>query len=135
MSEGIFHLVLARTSDDGGKGLSLFACPDDKSAITVARIEDKLGLHASPTCQLVFDGAEAELLGEEGQGLAAMFTLMNHARLDVALQGVAHAARARDVASAYAAERVQGRNADGQPATLDQHADVSACSTRFANWR
>ena len=129
MSEGVFHLVLARTSDEGVKGLSLFAMRDlradgSRNAAAVTRIEEKMGLHASPTCQLVFDGAEAELIGAEGQGLKAMFTMMNHARSDVALQGVAHSARAHDVASGYAAERVQGRRADGAPAVLSDHADV-----------
>lgn len=129
MSEHILHLVLARTSDDGIRGLSLFLCPSDTgngagNSISVARIEEKMGLHASPTCHLVFDAAEAELIGEEGKGLAAMFTMMNHARTDVALQGVAHAARAFDIASSYAAERLQGRTADGKEARLDQHADV-----------
>ncbi|MBO9465456.1 acyl-CoA dehydrogenase family protein [Tropicibacter sp. R15_0] len=129
LSERILHLVLARTSDNGVKGLSLFLCPctradGSRNAVTVTRIEEKMGLHASPTCQLAFDGAEAELIGEEGKGLAAMFTMMNHARLDVSLQGVAHAARAHDIAATYAAERVQGRGADGQPVTLDHHADV-----------
>ncbi|MBE1297649.1 acyl-CoA dehydrogenase family protein [Phycobacter azelaicus] len=129
MSDKILHLVLARTSDNGIKGLSLFLCPctranGSRNGITVTRIEEKMGLHASPTCQLVFDGAEAELIGDEGQGLMAMFTMMNHARADVALQGVAHAARAHDVAASYAAERQQGRDADGQPVTLDGHADV-----------
>ncbi len=129
MSDRILHLVLARTSDNGVKGLSLFLCPSERldgrrNGVTVTRIEEKMGLHASPTCQLAFDGAEAELIGQEGQGLMAMFTMMNHARLDVALQGVAHAARAYDVASRYAAERVQGRGADGAPATLETHADV-----------
>jgi hypothetical protein len=129
MSEHILHLVLARTSDHGVKGLSLFLCPSERAdgtrnAVMVTRIEEKMGLHASPTCQLAFDGAEAELIGEEGQGLLAMFTMMNHARADVALQGVAHAARAHDIASSYAAERVQGRNSQGEPVTLDHHADV-----------
>ncbi len=129
LSPRIQHLVLARTSDEGVKGLSLFMCPShlndgSRNAVSVTRIEEKMGLHASPTCQLAFAGAEAELLGEPGQGLMAMFTMMNHARADVALQGVAHAARAYDVASTYAAERVQGRGADRQPVTLDQHADV-----------
>lgn len=129
MSDRILHLVLARTSDNGVKGLSLFLCPsekadDSRNDVVVTRIEEKMGLHASPTCQLAFDDAEAELIGEEGKGLAAMFTMMNHARADVALQGVAHAARSYDVASAYAAERQQGRNADGTSATLDQHGDV-----------
>lgn len=131
MSEGILHLVLARTGsmEDGSRGLSLFACPShladgSRNRISVLRIEEKLGLHASPTCQLAFDGAEAELVGEEGMGLKAMFALMNHARLDVALQGVAHAARGADLAQRYAAERRQGRDASGQPVTIDRHADV-----------
>ncbi|MCI5075114.1 acyl-CoA dehydrogenase family protein [Oricola sp.] len=128
-SEGILHLVLARTSDEGIRGLSLFLCRSHKedgtrNGVTVARIEEKMGLHASPTCQMVFDGAEAELIGRPGEGLKAMFTLMNHARLDVSLQGVAHASRACDIARSYAAERVQGRGPDGAAATLDQHADV-----------
>lgn len=129
MSKRILHLVLARTSDNGVKGLSLFLCPCTRSdgsrnAVTVTRIEEKMGLHASPTCQLAFDDAEAELIGEEGQGLAAMFAMMNHARADVALQGVAHAARAYDIAASYAAERVQGRGLDGASTTIDKHADV-----------
>ncbi|WP_269585876.1 acyl-CoA dehydrogenase family protein [Roseibium sp. Sym1] len=129
MSEKIHHLVLARTSDDGLRGLSLFICPGtlgdgSRNHVSVTRIEEKMGLHASPTCQLSFDGAEAELVGEAGAGLKAMFTIMNHARTDVALQGVAHAARATDIARSYAAERVQGRGSDGAPVTLDHHADV-----------
>lgn len=123
MSEQILHLVLARTGADGIKGLSLFLCPKQPAA-RVTRLEEKLGLHASPTCQMVFDDAQAELIGEEGAGLKAMFTLMNHARLDVALQGVAHATRAAQIATAYAAERKQGRNPDGHPAMISDHADV-----------
>jgi alkylation response protein AidB-like acyl-CoA dehydrogenase len=132
MSEGILHLVLARTGPaaEGTRGLSLFACPSDlpdgsRNGISVTRIEEKLGLHASPTCQLAFDGARGALVGTEGGGLRAMFAMMNHARLDVGLQGVAHAARAADLARAYAAERRQGRGPDGQPATIDRHADVA----------
>jgi alkylation response protein AidB-like acyl-CoA dehydrogenase len=131
LSEGIFHLVLARTgaAEAGVKGLSLFAClshlPDGhRNAVRVTRIEEKMGLHAQPTCQLAFDGAEAELIGAEGAGLAEMFTMMNHARIDVALQGVANAARAGQIARAYAAERVQGRGPDG-PVTIDRHGDVA----------
>lgn len=130
LSEGVLHLVLARTGDmeTGVKGLSLFACPSvhadgSRNAVRVTRIEEKMGLHAQPTCQLAFDGADAELVGAEGQGLKAMFELMNHARVDVALQGVAHAARAHDVATRYAAERVQGRDREG-PVSIDQHGDV-----------
>lgn len=131
MTDGIFHLVLARTGDaeSGVKGLSLFIClshlPDGtRNPITITRIEEKMGLHASPTCQMAFDGARAELIGVEGEGLKAMFTMMNHARIDVALQGVAHATRAHDIAATYCAERVQGRGPDGQAVTLDQHADI-----------
>lgn len=129
MSEGILHLVLARSGEDGIKGLSLFACPSvvagERNAVSVTRIEDKMGLHAQPTCHLAFDGAHAELIGVEGKGLAAMFTMMNDARLDVALQGVAHAARAADIARRYASERVQGRDKAGHPITIDGHADVA----------
>ncbi|WP_108260423.1 acyl-CoA dehydrogenase family protein [Mangrovicoccus ximenensis] len=130
LSGGILHLVLARTGapEDGVKGLSLFLCPsadaEGRNAVTITRIEEKLGLHASPTCQMAFDGARAELVGQEGAGLMAMFTMMNHARLDVSLQGVAHASRAAQVAAAYAAERMQGRRPDGSPAALADHPDV-----------
>ncbi len=128
MSDDILHLVLARSgaANSGTKGLSLFLCSksDAGNAIRVARIEDKLGLHASPTCHMIFEDAPAQLIGEEGGGLAAMFTVMNHARIDVALQGVAHAARALAIAAAYAGERTQGRKPDGTPAKLSDHADV-----------
>lgn len=132
MTDNILHLVLARTGapEDGTRGLSLFACPaiaedGSRNAVTVTRIEEKLGLHASPTCQLAFDGAQAELVGAEGAGLKAMFAMMNHARLDVGLQGVAHAARAADLAKAYAAERKQGRGGDGAAVSIDRHPDVA----------
>lgn len=128
MSEDTLHLVLARTGGEGVKGLSLFLCPSHqdgtRNAVTVTRIEEKLGLHASPTCQLAFEGAQAELIGEEGAGLMAMFTMMNHARLDVSLQGVAHAARAAHIAMDYATERKQGRKAGGSEAVLADHPDV-----------
>ena len=96
MSDDILHLVLARTSDDGVKGLSLFLTGRTMAGdtIKITRIEEKLGLHASPTCQMAFDDAPAELVGDIGGGLAAMFTVRNHARIDVSLQGVAHATRA-----------------------------------------
>lgn len=125
LSEGILHLVLARSGaqEEGLKGLSLFACAAG-AGVKVTRIEEKLGLHASPTCHMVFDGAEAELIGEEGAGLKAMFAIMNHARIDVGLQGIAHAARAAQLSRAYAEERVQGKRADGAPAVIADHADV-----------
>lgn len=128
ISDDILHLVLARTGsdEDGIKGLSLFLTSRSGagSSIKITRIEEKLGIHASPTCHMIFDAAPAELVGSEGEGLRAMFTLMNHARLDVALQGVAHASRAHQIASAYAEERKQGRKADGSSANLVDHADV-----------
>ncbi|MGP6087135.1 acyl-CoA dehydrogenase family protein [Antarctobacter jejuensis] len=128
LSDDILHLVLARTGtvEEGVKGLSLFLTSRSAAGATikVTRIEEKLGLHASPTCQMAFDAAPAELVGTEGAGLKAMFTLMNHARLDVSLQGVAHASRAHAIAAAYAADRRQGRRADGSDAVLTDHADV-----------
>lgn len=128
-SKNILHLVLARTGPEGTRGLSLFACPallpdGRRNTIRVARLEQKMGLHASPTCHMVFDGCSGEMIGDPGKGLAAMFLLMNHARLDVALQGVAHAARAHAIAQDYARARQQGRTPDGTPATLAQHPDV-----------
>lgn len=126
LSPHILHLVLARTgpAGSGTRGLSLFLCRD-QDGISVTRIEEKMGLHASPTCQLAFDDAPAELIGKEGEGLKAMFTMMNHARLDVALQGVAHAARAAEIARLYATGRRQGKRADGTAAVLADHADVA----------
>lgn len=130
LTQRILHLVLARSGEasSGTRGLSLFMVPSHhqdgtRLPVSITRIEEKMGLHASPTCQMLFDGAPAELLGVEGEGLKAMFTMMNHARLDVALQGVAHAARAGHIARDYAATRKQGRVA-GEPVTLDAHPDV-----------
>lgn len=128
LSDDILHLVLARTGakDDGVKGLSLFLTSKKAagSTVTVTRIEEKMGLHGSPTCQMAFDACRAELIGEEGAGLSAMFVLMNHARLDVSLQGVALAGHAHRTAKAYASERKQGRRKDGTDAILTDHADV-----------
>jgi len=126
LSDRIVHLVLARTGPlaDGVKGLSLFACPShrpdgSRNALRVLRIEQKLGLHASPTCQLRFEAAQAHLLGAAGDGLKAMFVMMDHARLDVAMQGVAHGAHAHALATAYARQRHQR----GRP--IIAHADVA----------
>jgi len=130
LSDEVLHFVLARTGapDSGTRGLSLFLCPAIIDGVTngvsVTRIESKLGIHASPTCQLAFDGARAELIGSENAGLKAMFTLMNHARIDVALQGTAHAVRASDIARTYAEMRTQGRGDNGAPAQIVDHPDV-----------
>jgi alkylation response protein AidB-like acyl-CoA dehydrogenase len=132
LTQNILHLVLARTpgAPAGVKGLSLFLCParlDDgsRNAVSCLRLEEKMGMHASPTCQLAFDGARAELLGGEGRGLACMFVMMNTQRIETALQGVGLAEVAGQRARAYAAERLQGKAADGKgPVTINRHADV-----------
>ncbi|MCX7176590.1 MAG: acyl-CoA dehydrogenase [Proteobacteria bacterium] len=132
MTDNILHLVLARTpgAARGVKGLSLFLCPaaladGQRNAVSCVRLEEKLGLHASPTCQMAFDGARAELLGAEGQGLAHMFVMMNAQRLDVAVQATGLAEIAGQRSRAYAAERRQGRAGDlPSPAPIQRHADV-----------
>ncbi len=130
LSENILHFVLARTgpAEKGLAALSLFACQKlhDGAAngVKILRVEEKLGIHASPTCHMRFDKARAELIGEEGAGLQSMFTLMNHARIDVALQGVAHAQQSYQLANAYAMERIQGRKKDKSPARLSDHSDI-----------
>jgi hypothetical protein len=133
MTHNIVHLVLARLrgAPAGVRGLSLFVCPavaDDgvRNAVAVVRLEDKMGMHASPTCQLAFDGATAELLGAEGEGLARMFTMMNAERLDVAVEAIGLAEVAAQRALHHAAERRQGR-APGSAEPVDpirRHGDV-----------
>jgi alkylation response protein AidB-like acyl-CoA dehydrogenase len=121
LADNIVHLVLARTpgAAPGTRGLSLFAVParlvgpdGQLGAINQLRcvaLENKLGIHASPTCVMEFDGAVGELVGQEGGGIRAMFTMMNTARLSVGTEGVGLAERAYQVASAYAGQRRQGR--------------------------
>jgi alkylation response protein AidB-like acyl-CoA dehydrogenase len=116
LSENIVHLVLARLPDApaGPKGLSLFLVPKfytdgRRSAVVCERIEEKMGLHGSPTCVMRFDEAHAQIVGEPGRGLNAMFVMMNAARLHVALQGVGLLDAAWQKANAYAAERRQMR--------------------------
>jgi alkylation response protein AidB-like acyl-CoA dehydrogenase len=118
----IVHLVLARLPDasEGVKGISLFLAPKflvDESgkpgagnALRALSIEHKLGIHASPTCVMAYEGAAAELVGQPGQGLAQMFTMMNAARLNVGMQGVGIAERAYQQALAFSLERKQGRS-------------------------
>ncbi|WP_353473829.1 acyl-CoA dehydrogenase [Salipiger sp. H15] len=125
LAENIVHLVLARLPDapEGVKGLSLFLAPKflpaadgspgARNAVTATRIERKMGLHGNATCEMVYDGAEAELLGGPNQGLAAMFTMMNEERISVGLQGYAQAERALQGALTHARERRQGRAVTG----------------------
>ena len=139
MVENIVHLVLARLLDapPGVKGISLFLCPkflinDDGSLgerndLACTSIEHKLGIHGSPTASMSFGdrgGAIGYLVGEPHQGLACMFTMMNHARLNVGLEGVGVAERAYQHARSYALERVQGKPALAGSATIVGHPDV-----------
>ncbi|HWA60536.1 MAG TPA: acyl-CoA dehydrogenase [Caulobacteraceae bacterium] len=137
-TDNIVHLVLARLPDapPGSRGLSLFLASkrhvaDDGSlgaanGVRPGSIEHKLGVHASPTCVMLFEGARAELVGAPNQGLANMFVMMNAARLHVGVQGVAIAERAYQQALAYSLERKQGRSAwtGAYPSRLFDHPDV-----------
>ena len=133
LSDQIVHMVLARTAGapEGTRGISLFLVPKilpDGSAndLRCVSIEHKLGIHASPTCVMSYgdhDGAIGWLVGPENGGMAAMFTMMNNARLNVGLQGVGIAERATQRAVAYALERKQGfRNR--LPVPIAEHPDV-----------
>jgi alkylation response protein AidB-like acyl-CoA dehydrogenase len=138
VAENIVHLVLARApgGPPGSRGLSLFLAPkirvsDDgrlgePNDLYPASVEHKLGIHGSPTCVMMFEGARAELVGAPHQGLAAMFVMMNAARLQVGVQGVAIAERAWGQALDYSLERKQGRSAwtGDYPARLFDHPDV-----------
>ena len=121
-TDNIVHLVLARLPDApaGSRGISLFLAPkimvaDDgalgeANALRPGGIEHKLGINASPTCIMLFEGAKAEMVGQPNQGLAHMFTMMNAARLNVGMEGVGIAERAYQQALAFAQERRQGRS-------------------------
>ena len=132
LTRQIIHLVLARTpgAPVGSRGLSLFIVPrlnfDDESrnAVSVSRVENKMGLRASPTCELVFDKATAYRVGDVGQGLHCMFTMVNLMRLEVSIQGPAIASQAFMAAKAYSQIRKQGGQAEAKPVSLDSHADV-----------
>ncbi|WEK39393.1 MAG: acyl-CoA dehydrogenase [Candidatus Brevundimonas colombiensis] len=137
-TDNIVHLVLARLPDapKGPKGISLFLTPKfalkddgslgDRNAFRPVGIEHKLGIHASPTCVMSYEGARAELVGQPNQGLAHMFVMMNAARLAVGVEGVGIAERAYQHALAYALERRQGRSVwTGEAnAPIFDHPDV-----------
>jgi 3-(methylthio)propanoyl-CoA dehydrogenase len=116
LTPNIIHLVLARIegAPQGSKGLSLFIVPKfrdedgSRNAVRCIGVEEKMGAHASPTCTIAFEGATGWLMGEPNKGLAAMFAMMNAARLGVGLQGVGVAEAAYQKALAYAKERRQG---------------------------
>ncbi|WP_368184989.1 acyl-CoA dehydrogenase [Aestuariibius sp. HNIBRBA575] len=133
-AENICHLVLARTPDGkpGTKGISLFMVPKfipdadgnpgERNDLRVVSLEHKMGLHGSPTAVMEYSGAKGWLVGPEFGGMAAMFTMMNNARLGVGTQGIGSAEGALQQALDYASERKQGR-ADGSGAIIE-HADV-----------
>ncbi|NNF87356.1 MAG: acyl-CoA dehydrogenase [Acidimicrobiia bacterium] len=139
LADNIIHMVLARTPDapPGTKGISMFIVPKflvnpdgslgERNAFKAASLEHKLGIHASPTAVMNFEGATGYLVGDENQGMRYMFTMMNSARLSVGLQGLAISERAYQQARKYAQERRQGRaigaaKTDHSP--IIEHPDV-----------
>jgi hypothetical protein len=143
LTPNIIHAVLARTpgAPAGPKGLSLFVVPKvrvkpdgslgEPNDVACAGIEHKLGIHGSPTCSLVFGangGSQGFLLGQEEQGLAHMFQMMNAARYEVGVQGLGNASAAHQAALAYAKERLQGRGPSAGKGTgqslIIEHPDV-----------
>ncbi len=134
LTSNIIHLVLARLPDapDGTRGISMFVVPKflpteegesgTRNAVACGSIEHKMGIKASPTCVINFDGATGWLVGEPHKGMRAMFTMMNEERLAVGMQGLGVAETAYQNAVAYARDRVQGR-APGGPVAPDQRAD------------
>ena len=125
LTDNIIHLVLAKLPDapEGTRGISLFLVPkfmvneDDslgeRNAVSCGSIEHKMGIKASSTCVMNFDGAVGYLVGEVNRGLNAMFTMMNYERLSVGIQGIGLGEASYQQALAYAKDRVQGRAADG----------------------
>jgi len=145
MTDNVVHAVLARLpgAPQGTKGLSLFLVPKfrvnpdgalgEANDVVCGGIEHKMGIHGSPTCSMLFGpngGCEGFLLGQENGGMKLMFEMMNAARLDVGLQGLAIASAAHRAALAYARERVQGRHwtgmadKDAAPVPIVEHPDV-----------
>ncbi|HAG36135.1 MAG TPA: acyl-CoA dehydrogenase [Erythrobacter sp.] len=134
LSDNIIHLVLAKTpgAPDSTKGISLFVVPKflvnedgsvgERNGVMCGSIEHKMGIHANSTCVLNYDGATGWLVGEENKGLAAMFIMMNAARLGVGMQGLSQAEVAYQNAVAYALDRRQGRALTG-PAEPEAQAD------------
>ena len=141
LTDNIIHLVLAKIpgSPEGTKGISMFIVPKvmvnddgslgDDNNVSCISIEEKLGIHASPTCVMEYDGSVGYLVGEENRGLNYMFTMMNEARVWVGGQGLASASGALQGAAQYARDRVQGRpvgmsKEDAKESTIIDHADV-----------
>jgi alkylation response protein AidB-like acyl-CoA dehydrogenase len=137
LSDNIVHMVLARISDApaGTKGISLFLCPKflpndtpggERNALRCDGIEKKMGIKGSATCVMSFEGATAWLVGEPHRGLAAMFSMMNAARLHVGLQGVGHSESAYQNSLRYALDRTQMRAPQRPPERQAEAADPIA---------
>jgi alkylation response protein AidB-like acyl-CoA dehydrogenase len=142
LTDNIVHLVLAKLPDApaGPRGISLFLVPkflvnDDETLgefnnVSCGSIEHKMGIHASATCVMNFDGAKGYLVGELNKGLACMFTMMNFERIGVGIQGLGAAVRSYQNALEYAKDRIQGRSLtgvkspDAQADSLMVHGDV-----------
>jgi alkylation response protein AidB-like acyl-CoA dehydrogenase len=139
LTDNILHLVLARVPDapPGTKGISCFIVPkflvaDDgslgeRNAVECVSIEQKMGINASPTCVMAYDGAVGYLISEPNEGMRYMFKMMNNARLSVGVEGLALGERAYQQAVAYAHERRQGRAPGappGEPSPIVDHPDV-----------
>jgi 3-(methylthio)propanoyl-CoA dehydrogenase len=138
LTENIVHLVLARTPNapEGSRGVSLFLVPkflpetNERNDVVCSGIEHKLGNHGSPTCTLVYgdggEGAVGWLVGEENKGLQHMFVMINGARFNVGLEGVALSERAYQQALGYARERIQGKavGAGKESVAIIRHPDV-----------
>ena len=134
LTDNIIHLVLARIegAPEGVNGISLFIVPKffvnedgslgDRNGVSCGALEEKMGIHANSTCVMNYDEAKGYLLGEENKGLKAMFTMMNEARLGVAMQGMAISEVSYQNGAAYAKDRLQGRALTG-PAAPDKPAD------------
>jgi alkylation response protein AidB-like acyl-CoA dehydrogenase len=138
-TDNVIHLVLARLPDAprGTKGISLFLVPKylvnpdgtkgERNDVNVVSLEHKLGIHGSPTCVMNYGengGAVGYLVGKEHNGLACMFTLMNHARFGVGLQGHCISERAYQQSLSYARERIQGREGKEEHVPIIKHPDV-----------
>lgn len=142
LTKNIIHLVLAKTPDApaGSRGISLFIVPKilvnedgslgQRNGVQAGSIEHKMGIKASATCVMNFDAAKGFLVGQENEGLAAMFVMMNYERLSMGIQGLGASEFAYQNAAQYATDRLQGRSAEGvkspnQPAdSILVHADV-----------
>ncbi|MBU0839301.1 MAG: acyl-CoA dehydrogenase C-terminal domain-containing protein, partial [Gammaproteobacteria bacterium] len=134
LTENIIHLVLAKLPDApaGSRGISLFLVPKvmvnedgtlgERNSLSCGSIEHKMGIQASATCVMNFDGATGWMVGEPNKGLAAMFTMMNYERLGVGIQGLSTGERSYQSAIEYARERIQSRAPTG-PVAQDKAAD------------